>query len=180
MKRRHKERNQTTEQLCSCRQSTDNKIRVDIGLGEGWEGRGWRAVGQILGDPKKRTSESFTLSLPRSHQWFSLLCAIKFLWCFLFREFGIGSTDNLFTDIFLGIPAVQSSTVSQNQSKFNRSKWTNNICKQTFPLAQRRVAFGFFCMSKEILPRILPSLCERGWNQLQQRTTITWRKVFRY
>ena len=34
----------------------------------GGEGRGWGAVRQILGDPKKGTSESFTLSLPRSHQ----------------------------------------------------------------------------------------------------------------
>ena len=122
------------KQLNNCA-PVDNQPITKLGLILGW-GRGWRAVGQILGDPKKRTSESFTLSLPRSHQWFSLLCAIQFLWCFLFREFGIKSTDNLFTDVFPGIPAVQSSTVSQNQSKFNKSKWTDNISKQTrFSLA---------------------------------------------
>ena len=61
MKRRHKERNQTTEQLCSCRQSTDNKLGLILGWGRGGRGgggvggggRGWGAVHQILGDPKK-------------------------------------------------------------------------------------------------------------------------------
>ena len=40
-----------------------------------------------------------TISLPRCHYWFSLLCATQFLWCEC-REFGIGSTNNPICDDF--------------------------------------------------------------------------------